>query len=149
MIGGGISKKSRRSKYASSYDGKSPEEIQKVKKARDREKAKARMKTPQNRANDRARKKTAREKYKTRNIGVALMELYSVVCPIEDNDSVQFSHMALEDVKMTWAVFLYYMTNVKSYNELQWKEDYLRPMIPSWNKDRRMHQIRKFNGISW
>jgi len=48
MIGGGISKKSRRSKYASSYDGKSPEEIQKVKKARDREKAKARMKTPQN-----------------------------------------------------------------------------------------------------
>ena len=92
---------------------------------------------------------SAREKYKTRNIGVALMELYSVVCPIEDNDSVQFSHMALEDVKMTWAVFLYYMTNVKSYNELQWKEDYLRPMIPSWNKDRRMHQIRKFNGISW
>ena len=54
MIGGGAGKKSRRSKYASSYDGKSPEEIQKVKKARDREKAKARMKTPQNRANDRA-----------------------------------------------------------------------------------------------
>ena len=63
----------------------------------------------------------------------------------KDDDSVQFSHTALVDVKMTWAVFLYYMTNVKSYNELQWKEDYLRPMIPSWNKDGRMRQKRKFN----
>ena len=34
MIGGGTDKESRRSKYASSYDGKSPEEIQKIKKAR-------------------------------------------------------------------------------------------------------------------
>jgi len=84
-----------------------------------------------------------REKYKTRTLGINLVELYSVVHP-KDND-IQFSHTALVDVKMTWAVFLYYMTNVKSYNELQWKEDYLRPMIPSWNKDGRMRQIRKFN----
>ena len=34
MIGGGTGKESRRSKHASSYDGKSPEEIRKVKKAR-------------------------------------------------------------------------------------------------------------------
>ena len=77
MIGGGTGKKSRRGKHASSYDGKSPEEIQKVKKARkavlkkarrmnqsqqkadkEMEKAKARMKTPRNRDNDRARNKT-------------------------------------------------------------------------------------------
>ena len=80
MIGGG-----RRSKYASSYDGKSPEEIRKVKKARkaalekarkmnqsqqkaDAEKAKdrARKKTPRNKENDRFRKKTDEEKEKDR-----------------------------------------------------------------------------------
>ena len=74
MIGGGTGKKSRRGKHASSYDGKSPEEIQKVKKARkavlkkarrmnqsqqkadeEKEKAKARMKT------SRAREKQKRE----------------------------------------------------------------------------------------
>ena len=74
MIGGGVGgKKSRRGKHASSYDGKSPEEIQKVKKAhkaslekarrmkksqqkadKEREKAKARMKTPRNRDNYKA-----------------------------------------------------------------------------------------------
>ena len=92
---------------------------------------------------------SAREKYKTRNIGVALMELYSVVCPIEDNDSVQFSHMALEDVKKTWSIFLYYITNVKSYNELQWKEDYPRYMIPGYKIHERSEQKRKFNRSSW
>jgi hypothetical protein len=40
MIGGG-----RRSKYASSYDGKSPEEIRKVKKARKAALEKARRMT--------------------------------------------------------------------------------------------------------
>ena len=83
MIGGGTGKKSRRGKHASSYDGKSPEEIQKVKKARkavlkkarrmnqsqqkadkEKEQAKARMKTPRNRDNDRARKKTSRAREK-------------------------------------------------------------------------------------
>ena len=87
----------------------------------------------------------ARGKYKTRNLGVALMELYSVVCPIKDNDSVQFSHMALEDVKKTWSIFLYYITNVKSYNELQWKEDYPRYMIPGYKIHERSEQKRKFN----
>lgn len=88
---------------------------------------------------------SARGKYKTRNLGVALMELYSVVCPIKDNDSVQFSHMALEDVKKTWSIFLYYITNVTSYNELQWKEDYPRYMIPGYKIHERSEQIRKFN----
>ena len=79
MIGGGTGKGSRRSKYT----GKSPEEIQKAKKARkaayeknrrmnqsqqkadeEREKTKARMKTPRNRDNDRARKKTSRAREK-------------------------------------------------------------------------------------
>ncbi len=100
MIGGG-----RRSKYASSYDGKSPEEIRKVKKAR-----KAALEThPQN-----------------------------------DNDCVKFSHMALEDVKMTWAVFLYYMKSI-SYNELQWKKRRVG-MIPGYKKYERSLQKRKFNG---
>jgi len=68
MIGGGIGKKSRCSKYT----GKSPEEIQKPKKARkaayeknrrmkqsqqradeEKEKAKARMNEPRNKENDR------------------------------------------------------------------------------------------------
>ena len=88
---------------------------------------------------------SARGKYKTRNLGVALMELYSVICPIKDNDSVQFSHMALEDVKKTWSIFLYYITNVTSYNELQWKEDYPRYMIPGYKIHERSEQIRKFN----
>jgi len=85
MIGGGTGKRSRRSKYASSYDGKSPEEIQKVKKARkaalekarkmnqsqqkadeEKEKAKARMNKPRNKENDRIRKKTAQAKAKDR-----------------------------------------------------------------------------------
>ena len=88
---------------------------------------------------------SARGKYKKRNLGVALMELYSVVCPIKDNDSVQFSHMALEDVKKTWSIFLYYITNVTSYNELQWKEDYPRYMIPGYKIHERSEQRRKFN----
>ena len=43
------------------------------------------------------------------------------------------------------------MTNVNSYNELQWKEDYLRPMIPSWNKEDKKIQpeVGSFFGISW
>ena len=85
LIGGGTGKRSRRNKYASSYDGKSPEEIQKVKKARkaaydkarrmnqsqqkadeEKEKAKARMNKPRNKENDRIRKKTAQAKAKDR-----------------------------------------------------------------------------------
>ena len=81
MIGGGTGKRSRRSKHASSYDGKSPEEIRKVKKARkaalekarrikqsqqkadeEKDKAKARMNKPRNKENDRTRKKTDKEK---------------------------------------------------------------------------------------
>ena len=92
---------------------------------------------------------SARGKYKTRNLGVALMELYSVVCPIKDEDSVQFWHMALEDVKKTWSIFLYYITNVTSYNELQWKEDYPRYMIPGYKIHERSEQKRKFNRSSW
>jgi len=83
-----------------------------------------------------------RDEYEKRRVGVALAELYSVVCP-KDND-IEFSHMALVDVKMTWAVFLYYMTNVNSYNELQWKEDHLT-YDSFLEQIERMHQIRKFN----
>jgi len=86
---------------------------------------------------------SAREKYKTRTLGINLVELYSVVHP-KDND-IEFSHTALVDVKMTWAVFLYYMTNVNSYNELQWKEDYPRYMIPGYKIHARSEQKRKFN----
>jgi len=85
MIGGGTGKRSRRSKHASSYDGKSPAEIRKVKKARkaalekarrmnqsqqkadeEKDKAKARMNKPQNKENDRIRKKTAQAKAKAK-----------------------------------------------------------------------------------
>ena len=46
-----------------------------------------------------------RENYeKQRRVGVALTELYSVVCP-KDND-IEFSHMALVDVKMTWSFII-------------------------------------------
>jgi hypothetical protein len=81
MIGGG-----RRSKYASSYDGKSPEEIRKVKKARkaalekarrmnrsqqkadeEKEEDRARKKTPQNREKGRDRMKTPQNRESDKN----------------------------------------------------------------------------------
>jgi len=88
----------------------------------------------------------AKEKYQihTRKFGLKLTELYSYVCPQNDNDCVKFSHMALEDVKMTWAVFLYYMKSI-SYNELQWKKR-RDGMIPGYKKYERSLQKRKFNG---
>ena len=60
MIGGGTGKRSRRGKHANSYDGKSPEEIQKVKKARKAALKKARrmnqsqQKADEEKAKDRA-----------------------------------------------------------------------------------------------
>ena len=88
----------------------------------------------------------AKEKYQIhiRKFGLKLTELYSYVCPQNDNDCVKFSHMALEDVKMTWAVFLYYMKSI-SYNELQWKKRRVG-MIPGYKKYERSLQKRKFNG---
>ena len=88
----------------------------------------------------------AKEKYQIhiRKFGLKLAELYSYVCPQNDNDCVKFSHMALEDVKMTWAVFLYYMKSI-SYNELQWKKRRVG-MIPGYKKYERSLQKRKFNG---
>jgi len=65
MIGGGIGKKSRRGKHASSYDGKSPEEIRKVKKARKAALEKARrMNQSQQKADKEKEKDRAREKQK-------------------------------------------------------------------------------------
>ena len=88
----------------------------------------------------------AKEKYQIhiRKFGLKLTDLYSYVCPQNDNDCVKFSHMALEDVKMTWAVFLYYMKSI-SYNELQWKKRRVG-MIPGYKKYERSLQKRKFNG---
>ena len=66
--------------------------------------------------------KEVRDNHKKRTVGVALTELYSYVCPLKDESCAKSWHMAMEDVKMTWAIFLYYVTSV-SYNEIKWKND--------------------------
>ena len=91
---------------------------------------------------------SACEKYKTRTLGVNLVELYGVVHPTKDDNCVNSWHMAMADVKMTWAIFLYYVTSV-SYNEIKWKNDSkVKPksMIPAYKTYERSVQKRKFNG---
>ena len=91
---------------------------------------------------------SACEKYKTRTLGVNLVELYGVVHPTKDDNCVNSWHMAMADVKMTWAIFLYYVTSV-SYNEIKWKNDSKvkrKPMIPAYKTYERSVQKRKFNG---
>ena len=74
MIGGGTGKKSRRSKYASSYDGKSPEEIRKVKKARKAALEKARrMKRSQQKADE------EKEKDESLVVSVALQNVFFIM----------------------------------------------------------------------
>ena len=91
---------------------------------------------------------SACEKYKTRTLGVNLVELYGVVHPTKDDNCVNSWHMAMADVKMTWAIFLYYVTSV-SYNEIKWKNDSKvkrKSMIPAYKTYERSVQKRKFNG---
>ena len=91
---------------------------------------------------------SAWEKYKTRTLGVNLVELYGVVHPTKDDSCVDSWHMAMADVKMTWAIFLYYVTSV-SYNEIKWKNDSKvkrKSMIPAYKTYERSVQKRKFNG---
>ena len=91
---------------------------------------------------------SACEKYKTRTLGVNLVELYGVVHPTKDDNCVNSWHMAMADVKMTCAIFLYYVTSV-SYNEIKWKNDSKvkrKPMIPAYKTYERSVQKRKFNG---
>ena len=91
---------------------------------------------------------SAWEKYKTRTLGVNLVELYGVVHPTKDDSCVDSWHMAMADVKMTWAIFLYYVTSV-SYNEIKWKNDSKvkrKSMIPAYKTYERSLQKRKFNG---
>jgi len=85
---------------------------------------------------------------KKRTVGVALTELYSYVCPLKEESCAKSWHMAMEDVKMTWAIFLYYVTSV-SYNEIKWKnysKVKWKSMIPAYKTYERSVQKRKFNG---
>ena len=91
---------------------------------------------------------SAWEKYKTRTLGVNHAELYGVVHSTKDDSCVNSWHMAMADVKMTWAIFLYYVTSVL-YNEIKWKNDskvQRKSMIPGYKTYERSVQKRKFNG---
>ena len=91
--------------------------------------------------------KEVRDNHEKRTVGVGLTELYSYVCPLKDESCANSWHMAMEDVKMTWAIFLYYVTSV-SYNEIKWKNDSKvkrKSMIPAYKTYERSVQKRKFN----
>jgi len=63
------------------------------------------------------------------------MVLYT---PTKDDNCVNSWHMAMADVKMTWAIFLYYVTSV-SYNEIKWKNNSKvkrKSMVPAYKTTR-------------